>query len=151
MSEEMNNKSVIEDSKDNLNVTKRAKQTLNSAKQKSSSREFTPHKLKLLFTIVNRSKAELYMTLLQSFSINMQFFVHADGTAPTEMLDYLGLADTEKALIISVVREDKADEVMHYIEEKFATVKDGKGIAFTVPMTSVIGVAIYRFLSHNSN
>jgi len=41
--------------------------------------------------------------------------------------------------------------VMHYIEEKFATVKDGKGIAFTVPMTSVIGVAIYRFLSHNSN
>lgn len=144
MIEEMNNKPVINGSKDNSVGIKRTK-------QKSSSREFSPHKLKLLFTIVNRSKAELYMTLLQSFSINLQFFVHADGTAPTEMLDYLGLADTQKAVIISVVREDKVDEVMHYIEEKFTTVKDGKGIAFTVPMTSVIGVAMYRFLSHNSN
>lgn len=151
MSEKKNKQSVIDNSNDDFGGIKRAKQTQIGTKQKSASREFTPHKLKLLFTIVNRSKAELYMTLLQSFSINMQFFVHADGTAPTEMLDYLGLADTEKALIISVVREDKADEVMHYIEEKFATVKDGKGIAFTVPMTSVIGVAIYRFLSHNSN
>ena len=147
----MNKKSVIGSSNDDFGGIKRARQTQNGAKQKSSSREFTPHKLKLLFAIVNRSKAELYMTLLQSFSINMQFFVHADGTAPTEMLDYLGLADTAKALIISVVREDKVDEVMHFMEEKFATVKDGKGIAFTVPMTSVIGVAIYRFLSHNSN
>ena len=147
----MNKKSVIGSSNDDFIGIRRLKQTQNGAKQKNSSREFTPHKLKLLFTIVNRSKAELYMTLLQSFSINMQFFVHADGTAPTEMLDYLGLADTAKALIISVVREDKVDEVMHFMEEKFATVKDGKGIAFTVPMTSVIGVAIYRFLSHNSN
>jgi len=151
MIEEINKMSVTDSSKDDFGGIKRAKQVQNSAKPKSSPREFTPHKLKLLFTIVNRSKAELYMTLLQSFSINMQFFVHADGTAPTEMLDYLGLADTEKAVILSVVREDKVDEVMHYIEEKFATVKDGKGIAFTVPMTSVIGVAIYRFLSHNSN
>ena len=31
-----------------------------------------PQKLKLLFTIVNRSKAEFYMDLLQGFDINMQ-------------------------------------------------------------------------------
>jgi hypothetical protein len=35
------------------------------------------------------------------------------------------------------------------LEEKFTTIKDGKGIAFTVPMSSVIGVAIYRFLSNH--
>ena len=34
--------------------------------------------------------------------------------------------------------------------EKFRTVKGGKGIAYTVPMTSVIGVAIYQFLSNNN-
>jgi len=31
----------------------------------------------------------------------------------------------------------------------FKTMKNGKGIAFTVPMTSVIGVSIYGFLSNN--
>ena len=35
------------------------------------------------------------------------------------------------------------------LEEKFNTIKNGKGIAYTVPMTSTIGVAIYQFLSNN--
>jgi hypothetical protein len=35
--------------------------------------------------------------------------------------------------------------------EKFRTVKGGKGIAYTVPISSTIGVAIYQFLSNTSN
>ena len=37
------------------------------------------------------------------------------------------------------------------LEEKFKTVKGGKGIAYTVPMTSTIGVAIYQFLSNTTS
>ena len=33
--------------------------------------------------------------------------------------------------------------------KKFNTIKDGKGIAFTIPLTSVIGTLIYGFLSNN--
>ena len=37
------------------------------------------------------------------------------------------------------------------LDEKFKTVKGGKGIAYTVPMTSTIGVAIYQFLANTTS
>ena len=65
------------------------------------------------------------------------------------MLYMLGLEDSEKSVILSVIREGKAADAMQMLEDKFQTIKEGKGIAFTVPMSSVIGVAIYRFLSNH--
>ena len=38
---------------------------------------------------------------------------------------------------------------MNKLEEKFVTIKNGKGIAFAVPLSSVIGVNLYQFLSNN--
>ena len=106
-------------------------------------------KLKLLITVVNRKKTELYMDLLTAYEVNFQTSVLAHGTAHSEMLYMLGLEESDKSVIFSVLREDRATEAMHMLEEKFQTIKDGKGIAFTVPMSSVIGVAIYRFLSNH--
>ena len=107
-----------------------------------------PKKLMLLFTIVNRNKAEFYTDVLQKFEINMQLVVAANGTADTNVQSLLGLTDLSKSLIISVIRRDKCKAALSELEEKFKTVKGGKGIAYTVPMTSTIGVAIYQFLSN---
>lgn len=106
-------------------------------------------KLKLLITVVNRNKAEFYMDLLTDYEVNFQTSVLAQGTARSDMLYMLGLEDSDKSVIFSVLREDKSVEAMHALDEKFHTLKNGKGIAFTIPLTSVIGVAIYRFLSNN--
>ena len=106
-------------------------------------------KLKLLVTIVNRSKALFYTDLLEGFDVNMQMVVNGKGTASSEMLMYLGLAETEKAVIFSIIREDRIKEIMDTLEEKFNKMKDGKGIAYTVPLKSVIGVSVYQFLSNN--
>ena len=78
----------------------------------------------------------------------MQLITAAEGTASTETLHYLGLTETDKSVIFSVVREDSAPAIMAALEERFQTVKKGKGIAFTVPMSGTIGVAIYQFLSN---
>ena len=48
------------------------------------------------------------------------------------------------------LKEDLTENIMKVLEEKFRTIKNGKGIAYTVPMTGTIGVAIYQFLSNNS-
>lgn len=108
-----------------------------------------PQKLKVLVLIVGRNKAEFYMDLLQSTGANLQLAMLGRGTANREMLDLLGLSDSDKSVIFSVVREDRAKETLALIDEKFHTVRGGKGIAYTIPMTSVVGVAIYRFLSDN--
>ncbi len=106
-------------------------------------------KLKILVTVVNRNKAEFYADFLTQFEVNLQTAVLAQGTAKSETLYMLGLEESDKGVIFSVIREDRADEAMQALEEKFHTLRNGKGIAFTIPMSSVIGVAIYTFLSNH--
>ena len=89
------------------------------------------------------------MDYLTSFDVNLQTAVAAQGTATSETLYMLGLEDSDKSVIFSVIREDMETEILQGLDDKFSSLKKGKGIAFTVPMTSVIGVAIYRFLSNN--
>ena len=105
-------------------------------------------KLKLLFTVVDRPKAEFYMDVLSQFDVNMQMLVSGKGTATSELVDMLGL-NLHKATLLSIVREDRVDEIMKCLENKFSTIRNGKGIAFTVSLSSVIGVNIYQFLSNN--
>ena len=107
-----------------------------------------PRKLKLLVTVVNREKAEFYTDLLQSFEVNFQTAMNARGTASKETLRLLGIGETDKTVIFSVIREDMCDKALATLEQKFKTIRNGKGIAYTVPMTGTIGVAIYRFLSN---
>ena len=107
-----------------------------------------PRKLKLLVTVVNREKAEFYVDFIQSFEVNFQTAMAAHGTASQETLRLLGLGESNKTVIFSVIREDMCDKALSALEQKFKTIKNGKGIAYTVPMTGTIGVAIYRFLSN---
>ena len=106
-------------------------------------------KLKLLITVVNRKKTEFFIDFLAGYEVNFQTSVLAQGTARSDTLHLLGLEDTDRSVIFSLIREDRAEEALRGLEEKFHTIRHGKGIAFTVPLTSVIGVAIYRFLSNN--
>ena len=110
-----------------------------------------PRRLKLLVTVVSRPKAEIYLDFLQQFEVNLQTVLAAKGTAGADTLHMLGLDDSSKCVILSVIREDRAHEALVALDEKFRTIRNGKGIAYTVPMTSTIGVAIYRFLSNTAD
>ena len=57
----------------------------------------------------------------------------------------------EKSVIISTVRKDRVKEALSLLEEKFRTVKGGKGIAYTVPMSSAVGVAFYQFIANKKS
>lgn len=108
-----------------------------------------PQPLKLLITVVPRRKTEYFMDLLQSFDVNMQFCSTAHGTATSEIRALMGLEDDEKRVIFSVIRGDMAVRALATLEEKFGTIKNAKGIAMTVPLTGMIGVALYRFLANS--
>ena len=105
-------------------------------------------KLSLLITVVERSKGEFYMDVLSEYEINCQMLLSGKGTANSSVVEMLGL-NINKAVILSVVREDMVDPVIKCLEEKFETIRKGKGIAFAVPLSSVIGVNMYQFLSNN--
>ena len=105
-------------------------------------------KLKLIFTVVDRPKGEFYLDVISQFEVTCQLVMGGLGTASSEIIELLGL-NNHKAVILSVAREDMVPAIMNTLEEKFETVRNGKGIAFAVPLSSVIGVNLYRFLSNN--
>ena len=114
----------------------------------NSVNESSIKKLKMLVTVVDRPKGEFYLDVISQFDVNCQMVVGGLGTAQSDMVELLGL-ESHKAVILSMIREDKADAIMNCLEDKFATIKNGKGIAFAVPLSSVIGVNLYQFLSNN--
>lgn len=107
------------------------------------------HKLKLLITVIDRSKTLFYVDLLEQFEVNIQMVLYGKGTANSQIRDLLGLAETEKSVIISSIREDRVKEALDTLDEKFHKVKNGKGIAYTVSLDSIIGVSMYQLLSND--
>lgn len=109
----------------------------------------TSNRLQVMVTVVNKNKSEFFADLLQSFDVNLQVVAAAQGTADERMRSYFGLADTDRAVIFSVIQENKLPEALNALEEKFNSIKGGKGIAFTIPFSSVIGTSVFGFLANN--
>ncbi len=110
-------------------------------------------KLKLIICIVPRIKADFYEDLLHSLGANMGLISFGRGTATSDMLAKRALEDlgNEKAVIFSVLREDLVKKALETLDDKFKSVRNGKGIAFTVPFSSIIGASAYSFLADNRN
>ena len=106
-----------------------------------------PKKLKVLFTIVKRNKAEFYMDALETFDVNFQTLIYAN----TFLFDVVGeqkKVEEDDAIIISIVQEDKIHEILTNYEDKYFKTRNGKGYGFVVSMDSVIGVLAYKFLAN---
>ena len=91
-------------------------------------------KCKLLVTVVDHRKEDFFIDYIQENGANLQLTMRGEGTAKTEMLRMLGLTDSEKTVLLSVIREDLSRALCDGLAEKFKTVKNGQGIAFTIPI-----------------
>ncbi len=114
-----------------------------------SSQNIAPDRLMLLVTVVRKGKGTFFSDYLQTFEANLQVCVVGTGTAQTDLVEFLGLKDNKRSIIFSIVREDRLDAIMEALEERFHTVNRKTGIAFAVPLSSVIGKLSYGFLSND--
>lgn len=106
----------------------------------------TPKKIKLIITIVNRGNGEKITNLYKEDNIQYNLICLGRGTANSEILDYLGLGETEKDIVLSVVHEENVQSVMQKLNGKFNFSKPGNGIAFTIPISSVDGIATLDYI-----
>ena len=130
-------------------MAKKAETKKTARKTSAKKQTSNVHKIKMLITVVDRSKSIFYVDLLEQFEVNVQMVLYGRGTANSQMLNLLGIAETDKAVILSFIREDKIKDAMDTLSEKFKTVKNGKGIAYTISLDSIIGVSIYQLLSND--
>ena len=95
--------------------------------------------LKALLTIVDRGKGDAVAQLLEKEGVSAQFIALGTGTAAKGLLSLLGLKDTAKDVVVSIVRGGVAQKAMRRLNHVLEIDLPGRGIAFTVPLNSVGG------------
>lgn len=73
------------------------------------------------------------------------------GTASSELLNMMGLDDTEKVLGFSVMTESVWKAVKKSLQRELQIDVPGAGVAFTVPLAAVAGKTALRVLTHNTD
>ena len=65
--------------------------------------------------------------------------INAQGTASGDILDYLGLEESEKKIYITVCETHAAKNILNSLVQDLMIDVPGNGIAFTVPLSSIGG------------
>lgn len=79
----------------------------------------------------------------------LQYRFHAEGTAPSEIMDMLGLGSIDKCVMISLIPKDLSASMLETLRKRLQMHSVNSGIAFTVPLTGVNNL-ILRMLTKNA-
>ena len=120
-----------------------------------SNEAFTPfdqshrlQKLLLVITVVGRGQGDAIIALANQCESNFSFLAQGKGTAPNAFYSILGNSSLKKDVVFSIVKQSRYERFAEALQERFSVSKMAKGISFTIEMSSVAGVSIYKYLSN---
>lgn len=100
-------------------------------------------KTKVLVTITDKGKDDKILRLYKRHKITYSFLINGVGTASSSLMDYFGLDEIKKNVIISIIPEKLEVKLLYDLHNKVEIYKPGNGIAFTLSITSAT-----RYLSN---
>lgn len=120
-----------------------------------TGRKFVPferthklHRLLFVLVIVKEGQGEAIANLLKENEAYFAFINHGRGTAPHSVLEMMGLADTRKHLVCSVLKEDRYPIFRKSLESRFGVSDLAQGIACAIPLSAIMGVSTYKMLAN---
>lgn len=105
--------------------------------------------LYLMVTITNRQLGNKYKKFFEEHSIDNVFMTLGRGTATSNTLDYFGLEATEKIIYLSIVTDDTWKKLRRHLIVHMQIDIPGRGIAFTIPLSSIGGKTVLQWLTQN--
>ena len=100
----------------------------------------------MMTTIVDRKNLNRYLELYQKNNLYVMFVSLGHGTATNEVLDYLGLDTSDKAVAFSVIEDHTWVTVKKQLRKDLQIDAPGGGISFIIPLSSVGGKKALQFL-----
>lgn len=113
-----------------------------------------PDHISIMVTIVDRGNGKKAAKLFDSLNVGDSVIMMGKGTANSEILDYLGLGETQKDIVMTPLCADKISEAIEMLREKIQLEKHGNGIAMTIPISSIIGHNALKYITggrHNDD
>ena len=107
-------------------------------------------RIRLMVIILDRGKGARAAELFASYGLPLHYGTPGRGTANSELLDYLGLGETEKDVVFSLVPGCTIPGLLQAAGEKLQLATPGKGILFTIPLSAVSGAAA-RFINSQAH
>ena len=99
-------------------------------------------KFDLILTIVNRGFSDQVMDAARAAGASGGTILHARGSGIHEMQEFFGISiQPEKEVVMILVRENERQAIMQAIREQAGLKKPGKGLAFSLPVDDVVGIA----------
>jgi len=96
------------------------------------------NKLSLLCLIINEENEKQNIKILNKYKANFKTVIHGIGTASNSILEYFGLNEVHKTLILSILPNTNSKHILNELNNKTKIDEPGKGIAFTIPVSSSI-------------
>ncbi len=103
--------------------------------------------LSLVITIVNRHQSDFFLDNYGELGASLSVVLYAYSHPPASIMEYLGTDSTKKDIILTVARSEAVPQMLAKAEERFGISEEAKGIAFSLPISGVAGISIYKFLS----
>ena len=100
----------------------------------------------LIITITDRSRADQFASWFRSRGISLVLTALGQGTATTEVLDFLGLEATEKAVLFCVA--PRSPRMVRQAARELWLDIPGQGVLMTVPVNSIGGPTAKEYLLH---
>ena len=104
---------------------------------KTAEKQKLPNRTKVLVSIVNHDEEKRLKEILDDTSVALSFLFAGTGTARSAVLDYLGIGDTEKSVILSLIPESDEENIMRELRTRMSLYLVGRGISFTIPLSAV--------------
>ena len=104
------------------------------------------HGINLVMTITDRSKLEEFVSFYHEYGVFRILTFLGKGTASVSVLDYLGLEDTEKAVLLCALPGSRVREFVRDASKALWLDVPGNGILLTLPVASLGGIATKEYL-----
>ncbi len=92
--------------------------------------------IELMCLISNEKDDKSIKPLYEKYNMPYNFACYAEGTASSSLLKYFGLEKVRKYMYFSLIQNDEKEKIFKYLKTKLKLEKAGKGICFTIPLSS---------------
>ena len=105
-------------------------------------------KLKLIVAIASHGQGERMREALESAGCAACFHLSGQGTAKAAWIEYLGLTDTRRDVLLAPCAERKTAAALSALD---AALEDARYFAVTIPFSSIAGRDAYTLLAKGGN